>query len=214
MSEELEQPLSQEENVVVQNVASTTGDDALENFIHYFSSLSENQKYQVSKLFNQKTGGKLSHHNNPTPVVVGLLQFDDDGEVKLLGVRRAIPPHVGEIALPGGFQDQLESPQVAVAREVMEETGLETNPEDYEIFGNPTITPNNQLLIFMKNKTIFTREAMKKFKINSEVQGFALIDNDTPICFPLHEEKVKLFMETRPESENKNPYKRKEFPKF
>lgn len=57
---------------------------------------------------------------NPTPVAVCLLPVDGG----LLCVRRAIPPAVGQLALPGGYIDLAETWQGAAARELFEETGI------------------------------------------------------------------------------------------
>ena len=51
---------------------------------------------------------------NPIPGAVCLLPIDDG----LLCVRRAIPPGEGKLALPGGYIDQNETWQQAVAREL------------------------------------------------------------------------------------------------
>src|SRR5205814_8192464 len=56
---------------------------------------------------------------NPIPVAVCLLPVDGG----LLVIRRAIPPKVGELALPGGYVDLSETWQQAAARELEEETG-------------------------------------------------------------------------------------------
>jgi len=53
---------------------------------------------------------------------VGALVTRDDGAVLL--VRRAQPPYQDHWSLPGGQIQLGESPQVACAREVKEETGL------------------------------------------------------------------------------------------
>ncbi|HET9221798.1 MAG TPA: NUDIX domain-containing protein, partial [Roseiflexaceae bacterium] len=63
---------------------------------------------------------------NPTPVAVVLLPVDDG----LLLVRRAIPPHVGKLALPGGYVNLDETWQEAGAREVLEETGVVIDPQE------------------------------------------------------------------------------------
>ncbi len=48
---------------------------------------------------------------------------DDAG--RLLALRRAHPPCVGEWDLPGGFVEAGEEPREAILREIAEETGLE-----------------------------------------------------------------------------------------
>ena len=52
--------------------------------------------------------------SNPIPVAVALVPVDDG----LLVVRRAIPPGVGKLALVGGFVEDHEPWQAALAREL------------------------------------------------------------------------------------------------
>jgi len=61
------------------------------------------------------------HWDNPTPVVAAVIEFD--GKV-LLARNRAWPEKM--FALVTGFLERDETPQQAVAREVREETGLQT----------------------------------------------------------------------------------------
>lgn len=53
---------------------------------------------------------------------MGALVHDDEG--RLLVVRRGRPPGEGQWSVPGGRVEPDESDQQAVAREVLEETGL------------------------------------------------------------------------------------------
>jgi 8-oxo-dGTP diphosphatase len=60
---------------------------------------------------------------NPASAAAGLVLDSTGGQVLL--VRRRIQPYKGSWALPAGYQEIDEDPQVAVLREVKEETGLE-----------------------------------------------------------------------------------------
>jgi 8-oxo-dGTP diphosphatase len=55
-------------------------------------------------------------------LAVGAVVLREDGAVLL--VRRARPPAVGSWTLPGGKVEDGETPAQAIAREVLEETGL------------------------------------------------------------------------------------------
>jgi mutator protein MutT len=55
-------------------------------------------------------------------LAVGAVVLREDGAVLL--VRRAHPPAVGSWTLPGGKVEPGETPERAIAREVLEETGL------------------------------------------------------------------------------------------
>jgi ADP-ribose pyrophosphatase YjhB (NUDIX family) len=61
------------------------------------------------------------------PCGVGLVILNEKNEV--LALRRALDPGKGTLDLPGGFCDGAESLEDAVAREILEETGL--SPSDY-----------------------------------------------------------------------------------
>ncbi len=65
---------------------------------------------------------------NPAAAVVALIT-NRRGE--LLVERRKLEPAKGTLDLPGGFADVLETAEEAVAREVMEETGLKVVGASY-----------------------------------------------------------------------------------
>jgi ADP-ribose pyrophosphatase YjhB (NUDIX family) len=58
----------------------------------------------------------------PLVPCVGAVVHDPAG--RLLLIRRGHPPHEGRWSLPGGRVESGESPEAAVEREVLEETGL------------------------------------------------------------------------------------------
>ena len=61
------------------------------------------------------------HYENPLPVVICAVKNKDN---KVLIVRRNLAPGKNKWALPGGFIEIKETPEVAVLRELKEETGL------------------------------------------------------------------------------------------
>lgn len=60
---------------------------------------------------------------------VAVLLFSDKGE--LLFTRRAIEPHLGQLDLPGGFIDPMETAEQAAIREIREELGIKIHSLRY-----------------------------------------------------------------------------------
>src|SRR5258706_11608181 len=86
--------------------------------------------------------GNISYLN-PTPVAVVLLPVDGG----LLMVRRSIPPHVGKLALPGGYINLGETWQAAGARELLEETGIAIDSQELRVL-RVLSAPEGMILIF------------------------------------------------------------------
>lgn len=90
-----------------------------------------------------------NHHTlyaNSSPAVSAIL-FNSQGEA--LTIRRAVAPGMGELDFPGGFCDDRETAETALARELAEEINLQpehysapqflcTGIDDYE-FGGETL---------------------------------------------------------------------------
>lgn len=72
---------------------------------------------------------------NPAAAVVA---FITNAKGELLVERRKLEPAKGTLDLPGGFADVLETAEEAVAREVMEETGLKLTEARY-LFSLPNV---------------------------------------------------------------------------
>jgi len=82
-----------------------------------------------------------------TADVVALLR--SGGEDRVLLVRRGSPPFEGSWALPGGFVDPDEDPQVAALRELGEETGLDLADvalRELGVYGAPGRDPRGRVV--------------------------------------------------------------------
>jgi ADP-ribose pyrophosphatase YjhB (NUDIX family) len=117
---------------------------------------------------------------NPIPVAVLLIPVGDG----ILTVRRGIPPHVGELAFPGGFLESGESWQDGAARELMEEANIQIEPQSLRVF-DMSSTLNGRILLFCEGPAI-DPEALKGFKPNTEVQELVVLNDPTQLAFPLH----------------------------
>jgi len=135
---------------------------------------------------------------NPTPVSVVLLPVDHDGRHGLLVIRRAIPPHVGRLALIGGFVDAGESWQRAAAREVREETGADVDAETLEPFWFTSTPDAESILLFALAQPI---KHLPTFVANREVSERGLIFGpqglEEIMAFPLHTEVATRYFSSR-----------------
>lgn len=76
-------------------------------------------------------------------VVFGL----DDGELKLLLIRRGLEPFAGSWALPGGFIKMDETLEVSARRELEEETGVrDLYLEQLGTYGDPGRDPRERVI--------------------------------------------------------------------
>lgn len=179
------------------------GNNFLEEFISKFQSLSDKEKFALGQEFRQKTGGTLSAYSNPLPVVVGLIPFYTEEGEKILAVKRGIQPFIGELALPGGFQELGETGMEATSREIFEEVGIKTDPNKFEVFGNPLLADNKNQIIFFKYTETLSADILKDFKPNHETQGVELVDHSKQLCFPTHQEKMNDFFGVKYETKSK-----------
>ena len=73
--------------------------------------------------------------------------YDKKEGLSVLLVKRKINPYQGTWAIPGGLVEEQESLEVAVQRELKEETGIEVNYlEQLYSFGEPGRDPRNRVV--------------------------------------------------------------------
>jgi ADP-ribose pyrophosphatase YjhB (NUDIX family) len=102
----------------------------------------------------------------------------------VLTIRRDIPPHVGELALPGGFIELEESWEEAAVRELQEETGLEVAYEEVGTFDVHS-APDGTVLIF-GHASRLEREALEEVELSSEASELVVVEELRELAFPLH----------------------------
>jgi ADP-ribose pyrophosphatase YjhB (NUDIX family) len=137
-------------------------------------------------------GCQQKTYRNPAPAAVLLIPVLDHPTIGFLGVRRAIPPFVGEVALVSGYVESGEDWRVGAAREVTEETsGLVTlDPNKIHVFDVESSTTNpDVLLIFATAPPIPTLPT--GFVPNEEVTELVVLDTLSPIPFQLHRKAIR-----------------------
>lgn len=130
---------------------------------------------------------------NPAPVAVALVPMSGGG---LLTVRRGIEPHIGALALPGGYIDFGETWQQACARELLEESGIDTPAEAYEL--QAVHSAGSTILIFGVLDTELDRGAMEGFEPCAEATELVVVeDPQVELAFPLHTDVARAWFAER-----------------
>lgn len=145
-------------------------------------------------------------HNNPIPVAVCLVPVRGSTQRRWLGIIRNHEPGFGGTAFPGGYVDQGESIEAGAARELLEETGVDSAEHEWLPFMS-TITPENRVLIAcLLQRELEETEVAALTVTCREVQGFTLIDDSTPLVFPLHDHiRAQLHQRAQPSHVKSQP---------
>lgn len=141
-------------------------------------------------------GCKYQTWANPIPVCVTIVPVVDGGRTGVLVVRRAIPPAIGKLALPGGFLEEHEAWNVGAAREVREETGVVVDEDLEQLVWRSSRPRPNRLLLFAVSRPVDV-SAFPVFEADAETQERGLIFGpdglDDEFAFDLHVEAVKKY---------------------
>lgn len=112
-----------------------------------------------------------THWNNPTPVLAAVIQYQD----KILLARNAAWP--GKMyALITGFMEAGETPQEGMAREIREETSLETS--ELNLIGVWDFQRMNQIII------AYHAVAHGEVRLSPELVDYKLFAYDQVRCWP------------------------------
>lgn len=125
---------------------------------------------------------------NPLPVAV-VLQPVDGG---VLTVRRGIEPRKDWLALPGGYIEWGETWQVAGARELWEEAGVQIDPAGLREF--KVFSANNSTLMIVAQAKPLTAADLLPFLPNDEATERLILTEPQELAFPLHTEILAAYL--------------------
>ncbi len=139
------------------------------------------------------SGCNRTSYRNPTPVAVTLVpvELENTDTLGLLVIRRSIPPKEGQLALPGGFISYGESWQMGATREVMEETGLQLEPDSIRL-ASVLSAPDNTILIF-GIAPVQAANVLEGLSVSSETSEVSVLKSFAPLGFPLHTQVAQEF---------------------
>ena len=163
----------------------------INQFRKSFVNLSFEEKENVCKTL-KKTGIEINLYENPTPIAVAIVKVMTTQGLKFLTVVRGLSPCVGEYCLPGGYVDKMENAQMAAARELFEETGLDLIVSNFRLIDSK-ISNRNTMLIFCEYiHTLQEQDIDWTFK-SEETLRLSLGDKNTQYCFKTHQEIIEAY---------------------
>ena len=123
-------------------------------------------------------------HPHPAVTVDIVIFTIRNDALKVLLIKRALAPFLGEWALPGGFVGIDESLAAAAARELMEETGVDASYlEQLYTFGTPDRDPRERVISVAYFALIASDALEIKAASDAEGVGWFSIDEVPALAF-------------------------------
>jgi ADP-ribose pyrophosphatase YjhB (NUDIX family) len=123
---------------------------------------------------------------NPIPVAVVLLPVDTG----IIVIRRNTEPQKGTLTLPGGYIDVGETWQEAGRRELLEETGIDTDSRELRLYN--VMNGLDGTLVVFGLAAPQPRSCLRPFT-SAETQEVVLIDRPLELGFTMHTRMVERY---------------------
>ncbi len=145
------------------------------------TTLTEAQLDNITRLVCPSDGCDFIYYQNPVPAAGAIII--EDG--KILLVKRAHPPAIGDWCIPAGYMEWNEHPTETAIRELKEETGLDIKLTSFfEVYsGDDDPRSNAVLLLYLADRVGGKLEAMDDAL---EVAFFAFDALPDNIAFEAH----------------------------
>ncbi len=132
------------------------------------------------------------HYENPLPCVAALVR-NTDGDI--LMVRRGVEPAKGKWALPSGFVEIEETPEMACLRELEEETGLLGRLTGLlGVFSQESQLYKNVLIIGYRVEA----EGETRAGSDSQAVRFFPVSELPDVAFSSHRDMIRAVLKARP----------------
>jgi ADP-ribose pyrophosphatase YjhB (NUDIX family) len=137
----------------------------------------------------------MREFNNPIDVAVGLIPVMRSTQIELAGIIRgkAADDGFGKAGLVGGFVNEGESIEVAIAREAEEEIGFKSSSQTWRLLYSRHVPGRNLNLVFCLYRNLIQADILATASPSDEVKGLLYITQATKLAFALHEEAVRLY---------------------